>query len=65
MNPDLDPWTFSFQNTPWKDLSTIKNLLKLDFPPATFEIFSSLQWKRLKNVNLSKVVGGKSNFNQF
>ena len=29
----------SIQNTPWKDLSKIKNLFKLDFPKATFELF--------------------------
>ena len=34
------------------------------FPPATFEIYSLFQWKRLKNGNLSKVAGG-SNFNKF
>ena len=45
----------SIQNTPWKDLSTIKNLYKLDFPVATFERFSFFQslplkqWKYLKS----------------
>ena len=45
----------SIQNTPWKDLSKIKNLFKLDFPVATFEIFSFFQslplkqWKQLKS----------------
>ena len=38
----------SIQNTPWKDLSKIKNLLKLDFPVATFELFPLPEWKRLK-----------------
>ena len=49
----------SIQNTPWKDLSNINYLLKLDFPTATFEkfpFFQSLplkQWKYLKACKLS------------
>ena len=45
----------SFQNTPWKDLSNIKKLLKLDFHVATFEIFSLFQLKRLKTWKYLKV----------
>ena len=55
----------SFQNTPSKDLSIIKNLLKLDFPPTPFEIFSLFQWNRLKIGNLLEVAGEKFNFNKF
>ena len=38
----------AFQNTPWKGLSIIKHLFKLNFPVATFEIFPLFQWKILK-----------------
>ena len=38
----------SIQNTHWKAIRNINSLLKLDFPVATFGIFSLFQWKRLK-----------------
>ena len=55
----------SIQNTPCKDLSKIKNLFKLGFPVATFEIFSFFQWVPLKHGNISKVAAWKSNLNKY
>ena len=55
----------SFQNTHWKDPSNIKNLLKFDFPPATFYRFTFFNLFHWNNENVSKVAGGKSNFNMF
>ena len=43
----------SVQNSPWKDLSNIKNLFKLDFPAAIFErfyFFQSLPLKQKINI---------------
>ena len=56
---------FSFQNTPWKDLSNINNLLKLVFALASFDIFQLFQWKRLKKWKYLKCGGRDIQFKQF